>query len=496
MEEVRVRFAPSPTGFLHIGGLRTALYNYLYARKNNGKFILRIEDTDRTRFVDGAIENLVNALKWAGIDYDEGVFFENGEVVEKGEYGPYIQSKRLDIYKKYVDELIEKDMAYYCFCTKERLDHVREEQRIKGQVPKYDGFCRGGSLDEAKKRIANGEDYVVRLKLPRNTNITFEDAVRGKVTINTDEIDDQVLMKSDGFPTYHMAVVVDDHLMGITHVVRGEEWLPSTPKHVFLYEALGWKAPQFVHLPTVLNKDRKKLSKRQGDVSVEDFRQRGYLPEGLDNYLALVGWSPEDGEEIMTLEQMIEKFTFDRVGKSGGIFDKEKLNWVNAHYIKEYSTEEIAKLSAAYMVEANLMTEEEINKKWDWYVLLIETVKESLSVLCEVPEKVKFLFGDLDITEDDAKEELSGEQVPQLIEAFKEQLDTIEEVDLEFANTVMKKIQKATGIKGKQLFMPVRAAISGNVHGPELKNIIYLLGKNELLSRLEKAKNYTKNITE
>ena len=492
MDNVRVRFAPSPTGYLHIGGLRTALYNYLYAKKNGGQFILRIEDTDRTRFVDGAIENLIDSLKWAGIDYDEGVMVKDDKVIEVGETGPYIQSQRLDIYKKYVDELIENGHAYYCFCSKERLDKVREEQKIKGMVPKYDGFCRDIPLDEAKKRIEAGEEYVVRLKLPRNKDISFEDAVRGRVTINTDEIDDQVLMKSDGFPTYHMAVVVDDHLMGITHVVRGEEWLPSTPKHVFLYEVLGWAAPTFVHLPTVLNKDRKKLSKRQGDVSVEDFKKQGYLPEGLVNYLALVGWSSEDGEEIFTLDEMVDKFTFERVGKSGGIFDVEKLNWVNAHYIKQYQTEKIAELSMPFMVAEGLMTEEEMKSNWNWYVLLIETVKESLSNLSEVPEKVRFLFGDLNITEEEAKAELSGEQVPDLIKAFEDELNAIDAVDQEFANGVMKKIQKSTGIKGKQLFMPVRAAISGNVHGPELKNIIYLLGKEQLLKRLDEAKEFRK----
>ncbi|MBP2025878.1 glutamate--tRNA ligase [Peptoniphilus stercorisuis] len=489
MSDIRVRFAPSPTGFLHIGGLRTALYNYLYARKNNGKFILRIEDTDRTRYVDGAIENLIESLKWAGIDYDEGVFVEDGKIVEKGEDGPYIQSQRLDIYKKYVDELIESGKAYYCFCTKERLDSVREEQKIKGQIPRYDGLCREIPLEEAKKRIANGEEYVVRLKLPHNRDISFDDAVRGKVTINTNEMDDQVLMKSDGFPTYHMAVVVDDHLMGITDVVRGEEWLPSTPKHVYLYECFGWEAPTFVHLPTVLNKDRKKLSKRQGDVSVEDFRERGYLPEGLVNYLALVGWSPEDGEEIMEMKDLIEKFTFDRVGKAGGIFDKEKLDWVNSHYIKKYSLEEIAKLSIPYMVKSGLITEEEIKADEDKYLMLIDTVRDSLDRLEEVPEKVSFLFGDLEITEEAAIEELKKEQVPELIKAFKEELNSVEKIDMDFASGVMKKIQKATGIKGKNLYMPVRAAISGNVHGPELKNIICLLGKEEILKRLDEAEN-------
>lgn len=493
MDKVRVRFAPSPTGFLHIGGLRTALYNYLFAKHNNGDFILRIEDTDRTRYVEGAIENLIQSLKWAGIEVDEGVILnEEGKLTEKGQCGPYIQSNRLDIYKKYVDKLIESGHAYYCFCSKERLDNLREEQRIKGQVPKYDGRCRSIPIEEAKRRIANGEEYVVRLKLPRNRFIKFHDLVRGDVTINTDEIDDQVLMKSDGFPTYHMAVVVDDHLMKITHVVRGEEWLASTPKHVFLYEALGWEAPEFVHLPTVLNKNHKKLSKREGDVSVEDFKKRGYLPEGLINYLALVGWSPEDDEEIMTLKDLIPKFSFDRVVKSGGIFDVDKLNWVNSHYMKDYDLEKLCQLEKPYMVESGLMTEEEIDNNFEWFKILVETVRDGLDKLEDLPKAVQFLFGDLNVKEESALEELKKDHVLQLIDQFIEELNSLEEVDDEFSRTVMKKIQKATGIKGKDLYMPVRAAISGNVHGPELNNIILLLGKEKLLKRLNSSKKYLK----
>lgn len=493
MDKVRVRFAPSPTGFLHIGGLRTALYNYLFAKHNNGDFILRIEDTDRTRYVEGAIENLIQSLKWAGIEVDEGVILnEEGKLTEKGQCGPYIQSNRLDIYKKYVDKLIESGHAYYCFCSKDRLDNLREEQRIKGQVPKYDGRCRSIPIEEAKRRIANGEEYVVRLKLPRNRFIKFHDLVRGDVTINTDEIDDQVLMKSDGFPTYHMAVVVDDHLMKITHVVRGEEWLASTPKHVFLYEALGWEAPEFVHLPTVLNKNHKKLSKREGDVSVEDFKKRGYLPEGLINYLALVGWSPEDDEEIMTLKDLIPKFSFDRVVKSGGIFDVDKLNWVNSHYMKDYDLEKLCQLEKPYMIESGLMTEEEIDNNFEWFKILVETVRDGLDKLEDLPKAVQFLFGDLNVKEESALEELKKDHVLQLIDQFIEELNSLEEVDDEFSRTVMKKIQKATGIKGKDLYMPVRAAISGNVHGPELNNIILLLGKEKLLKRLNSSKKYLK----
>lgn len=494
LENIRVRFAPSPTGYLHIGGLRTALYNYLFARHNNGKFILRIEDTDRSRYVEGAIENLIDSLEWSGIEIDEGVVLEDGKIAQKGEYGPYIQSERLDIYNKYVEELIEKGYAYYCFCSKERIDEVREEQKIKGLIPKYDGFCRNIPIDEAKERIKNGEEYVVRLKLPLSKDIKFYDLVRGNITINTDDIDDQVLLKSDGYPTYHLAVVIDDHLMNITHIVRGEEWLASTPKHVVLYDFFGWEVPEYVHLPTVLNKDRKKLSKRQGDVSVEDFKGSGYLPEGLVNYLALVGWSPETNDEILSMEELIEQFTFDRVSKTGGVFDKNKLNWVNGHYIRSLNSEKITDLAIPYLIESGHITEEEVESRRDWINTMVATVQESLSTIKEVPEKVDVFFGEkVELENDEVLEVLKGEQIPELFEALKEELDTAEELDEEFCKGLMKRIQKKTGIKGKNLFMPVRSALTGNLHGPELVDIIYILGKQNILKRIEYVQeNYLK----
>lgn len=490
MSKVVVRFAPSPTGYLHIGGLRTALYNYLYAKKNNGKFILRIEDTDQTRLVEDAIENLIEALKWAGIQYDEGVFVEDNKQFEKGENGPYIQSNRLDIYKKYVDQLLESGHAYYCFCSKDRLDKLRDEQKIKGLVPKYDGFCKNIPLEEAKERVAKGEEYVVRLKLPHDRDIHFNDVVRGDIVINTNDIDDQVLLKSDGFPTYHMAVVVDDHLMEVTHIVRGEEWLPSTPKHIYLYEAFGWEKPTYVHLPTVLNKDRKKLSKRQGDVSVEDFKDKGYLPEGLVNYLALVGWSPEDNEEILTLDEMVDKFSLDRVSKTGGIFDKDKLDWVNGHYIRSSSVERITDLAIPYLIDAGLIDEKFADENYEWLKILVDTVKEGMSTVGEVVPKVRFIFEDeVEVVEEAAKELLSGEQVPQLMEAIIAELENVDEITMEYAGTFMKAIQKATGIKGKNLFMPTRVAITGSEHGPEMVNILYLLGKEKIINRAKKILN-------
>lgn len=486
LKEVRLRFAPSPTGYLHIGGLRTALYNYLFAKGHGGKFILRIEDTDRTRYVEGAIENLIASLQWAGIKYDEGVFVEDGKIVQKGDFGPYIQSERLDIYREYVDQLIENGYAYYCFCSKERLDKVREEQKIKGQIPKYDGLCRSLSLEEARERIANGEEYVVRLKLPANRDIKFKDLIRGDITINTNDLDDQVLLKSDGFPTYHLAVVIDDHLMGITHIVRGEEWLPSTPKHVYIYEAFGWEKPTYVHLPTVLNKDRKKLSKRHGDVSVEDFRKKGYLPEALVNYLALVGWTPEDNREILSMEELIEEFTFERVSNAGGIFDNDKLDWVNGNHIRSYDLDKLTRLAIPYLKDAGYIDDGFINERFDWIKTLVETVREGLSYLSEIVNKVDIFFADtVEPENEEALEILKWEETPLVLKALKEAVDEVEEVDMEFAKKVMKTIQKSTGVKGKKLFMPVRVALTGANHGPELVNIIYLLGKENIIKRIE-----------
>lgn len=480
---VRLRFAPSPTGYLHIGGLRTALYNYLYAKQNGGKFLLRIEDTDRTRYVEGAIENLIHELKWAGVEADEGVCLdENGKITEVGECGPYIQSERVEkgIYNKYAEELIEKGYAYYCFCSKERLDDVKNQQKADGKIPRYDGLCRGVSIEDAKKRIANGESYVIRLKLPENRDIVFEDVIKGRITINTNDMDDQVLIKADGFPTYHFAVVVDDHLMGITHIVRGDEWISSTPKHIYLYEALGFEKPIFVHLPTVLNKSGKKLSKRNDDASVEDFRLKGYLPEALINYLALVGWSPESNEEILSLDEMVKQFSFDRVSKSGGVFDVDKLDWVNAQYIRKMEVSELAKLVKPYLVKAGFIKEDICEKRLE---LITKTFQESISRLPEIIEQSRFLFEDVTV-EPEALKMRNVEHIEILKEKMKEELSQIEEMDEETAKSFMKKVQKASGFKGKDLYMPVRALLTGQVHGPELSNILEILGKGEILRRL------------
>ncbi len=482
---VRVRFAPSPTGFVHIGSLRTALYNYLFAQKNKGTYLLRVEDTDQTRFVEGAMEGMIEVMEWAGVPHAEGPMLEEGKVVTKGEFGPYIQSQRNDIYKEHVERLLESGNAYYCFCSRERLDAVREAQKAENKTPKYDGLCRGLSYEEAKAKVAAGEPHVVRLRMPENKDISFNDMIRGNVTVNTAEIDDQVLIKTDGFPTYHLAVIVDDHHMGITHVVRGEEWLISTPKHVFAYEAFGWEAPTFVHLPVILNKDKKKLSKRQGDVAVEDFKKKGYLAEALINYVALVGWSPEDNQEIFSMDELIEKFSFERVSKSGGVFDLDKLNWVNNHYIKEADLDRIVDGCMPFVVEAGLMTAEELNDKRDWFAGIVDLMRERFDKMMDVTEHMSlFLEEDVTPENDEAKEMVEMEHVPEMLSVFAAKVDALETLEAASLKAALKEVQKETGNKGKNLFMPTRIAITGQLHGPDLNQMMVILGKETILKRL------------
>lgn len=487
---VRVRFAPSPTGFVHIGSLRTALYNYLFAKRMGGEYILRVEDTDRTRIVDGAIENMLEAMAWAGVNHTEGVVLgENKEITQVGEYGPYIQSERLDIYKDYIQQLLDSGKAYYCFCSKERLDEVREKQKEAGETPKYDGNCRNLSKEEVEAKLAAGEEYVIRLKLPENHVIKFTDLVRGETEFNTDELDDQVLIKTDGFPTYHFAVVIDDHLMKITHVIRGEEWISSTPKHVYLYEAFGWEAPTFVHLPNILNKEKKKLSKRHGDVAVEDFKKKGYLPEGLVNYVALVGWSPDDNQELFTMKELEEHFSIERVSKSGGVFDTDKLNWVNQHYIKDASDEYITDLAIPFLIEAGYITEEDAKNRYDFVKDMVSVVKEKLQYVKEVTEHVNIFFGDkVELETEECREFLKLEHIPTLINALEEKIGAADEINEEAFKAMLKEIQKEHGIKGKNLFMGTRIILTGQMHGPDLPKAAAVIGKDICLNRIKYVK--------
>lgn len=485
MTQVSLRFAPSPTGYLHIGGLRTALFNYLFARHHGGHFVLRIEDTDRTRFVEGALENLVRVLGWAGLENDEGPRFEGEELVEVGEHGPYIQSVRhaQGLYQKYAEQLIEEGKAYYCFCSKERLDCVRDAMKARGETPRYDGHCRSIPLDEAKARVAAGEDYVIRLKLPEATDITFHDEIKGDITFNTSDLDDQVLIKTDGYPTYHFAVVVDDHLMGITHIVRGEEWVSSTPKHVLLYQYFGWEQPVYVHLPTVLGQDHKKLSKRNGDAAVEQYIEKGYLPDALINYIALLGWSPKSNQEVLSREELIAQFDFDRISSTGGIFDIKKLNWMNQEYIKRLPLDEAMAAVRKALENAGLVDESTPEEK---VRLATETYQNRIEFFAQVPEMMRHLFVSADDVDyaPDAVEALRAPGAADLVARLEAKVAAQESVTKDFADGVVKEIQNETGVKGKNLWFPIRAAVVGATSGPDFGNTLCILGKDEVLRRI------------
>ncbi|AFA48958.1 glutamate--tRNA ligase [Acetobacterium woodii] len=483
---VRDRFAPSPTGNVHIGSLRTALYNYLYAKKMGGEFLLRLEDTDQTRLELGAVDNLLDALNMTGVIPDEGLTKKDDVICQVGEYGPYIQSQRLDIYRKYIDMLLENGQAYYCFCTKERLENVRNSQKENGETPRYDGKCRTLTEPEIASNIAAGIPYTIRLKLPEDHVIRVDDMVRGVIEMNTNDLDDQVLLKADGFPTYHMAVVVDDHLMKITHVIRGEEWLPSTPKHVYLYECLGWQKPQFVHLPNILNDDRKKLSKRQGDVSVGDFLAKGYLPEALVNFLALLGWSPETEQEIFSIDELIQVFDLNRINKSGAVFDRNKLNWMNAHYIKQLKADEFVGKMTPFLVDAEIISQDEIETKHDWLLKVAEILKDRIEYFAQAPQELEAILKRFDTIEDEeAKVFLKEESSKRLYQALITKIEASDVLDAVRGKAILKEIQKEEKIKGKLLFMPSRIMITGEMHGPDLTLIMDVLGKDEVLSRIK-----------
>ncbi|MCF7794642.1 MAG: glutamate--tRNA ligase [Candidatus Cloacimonetes bacterium] len=470
--KIKVRFAPSPTGYLHVGGLRTALYDYIYARKVGGKFVLRIEDTDRNRFVEGAVENLINSLKQVGLEYDEGP--EVG-----GDCGPYFQSERTEIYQKYTTELLEKDAAYYCFCTPEELEQQREEQKEKGQDTRYNGHCRNLSKDEIEENLKAGKPYVIRLKVPREGDVVFYDLVRERVSFPWSQIDDQVIMKSDGFPTYHLANVVDDHLMGITHVIRGEEWLPSTPKHIFMYNTFGWKNPKWVHLPLILNPDKTKLSKRQGDVATEDFLKKGYLPEALLNFIALLGWHSKGDRELFTVDELINEFSLKRLSKSGAVFDIEKLKWMNSHYLKTLELGYIAIKAKPYFEEAGFEVEDQ-----EFFLQIVDFARERVNTLAEMPKEASPFFKKPEFNDED-KQILAEENSRNIFNFWIQKLEEIESFDDEQISNLIKQTTEETGAKGKNLYFPLRLVLFGSVHGPEIPLIIKILGKEEAVERFK-----------
>ena len=467
---MKVRFAPSPTGRLHIGGLRTALYNYLFAQKNNGKFVLRIEDTDRERHIQDADKKIIETLKTFGIKFDQG---------------PFYQSQRLKIYKKYIEQLIKNDRAYYCFCTKERLDEMRKKQIAEKRIPKYDRHCLNLSKEEIKQKIKNKEPRVVRLKLPDNQDIIFQDEVYGQVKINTNDMDDQVLLKSDGYPTYHLAVVIDDHEMNITHIIRGEEWLPSTPKHILLYQMFNWKIPKFIHLPLLLNPDKTKLSKRQGDVAAEDFLKKGYLPEAILNYIAFLGWNPKTTKEIYSLEELIKDFDVAKINKAGAIFNIEKLNWFNAKYVRNIVKEK-GKRYQELLEKAKKYFPKNLDKNKLENIFIV--LSSRLNYLSELGESSKFIFELPDYNPEmlifkksNAKTTLRG------LEIIYNELEKIKEWALKNLDNNLKNIVNNNELEAGDIFWPVRVAISGLEKSPSPAEILWILGKEESLNRIKKA---------
>jgi glutamyl-tRNA synthetase len=475
----RVRFAPSPTGYLHVGGLRTALYNFLFAKHNNGEFILRIEDTDRNRYVEGAVENLIEALKWCGLGYSEGPGKE-------GKYGPYLQSQRLALYKKYSEELIEKGHAYYCFCTPERLEALKkEQQQQKLPQAKYDKLCLHLRKEETLAKLASGVPKVVRLNVVPDHKIVFDDVVRGKVEFESNNVDDQVLIKSDGYPTYHLANVVDDHLMKITHVIRGEEWLSSTPKHILLYDFFEWEKPVFAHLPLLLNPDRSKLSKRQGDVAVEDYRTKGYLKDALVNFVALLGWNAGDDKEFYSMDELVEKFSLERVNKSGAVFDLEKLNWLNAEHLRKKNDEELVS-----MLRAEIQNNSELKNKSfsdEYLINVITAMKERVSFMHEFLTKSPYFFEAPKEYEEAAKQKNWKAETPEELKKLRNAFFLLTNPAKEDYEHALKQVAAELNIGVGKLIHPLRLATSGMSTGPGVYDILHILGKEEVLSRIDTA---------
>lgn len=488
MSNIRTRFAPSPTGFLHVGSLRTALYSYLYARKHGGTSILRVEDTDQGRFVEGAIENMIQSMNWAGVTIDEGVNLdENGKVIQVGDKGPYIQSQRLEVYQKHNEILLENGSAYYCFCTKERLDEVRKFQELNKLPPGYDGHCREIPLTEARERAKAGESFVTRMKMPKEGVTAFDDLIGGKVEFKNALVDDQVLMKSDGFPTYHLAVVVDDHLMEITHVIRGEDWISSTPKHIKLYEMFGWEAPRFGHLSLLINEQKQKLSKRHGDVSVEDFKAKGFLHEALVNFVAFLGWNPGDEREMFTLKELKTEFSIERVHKPAAVFNREKLNWYNKQYMMKLDLADLVERTRPFIRQAGLNEAAELPTAK--LAPLLDLERGRANTLVELVTGIGFAFAtqldyDAEIlvwkkgTKEEAKQIFSElvELLPQVGEWTKENLDAKLQTFI---------AEKVYGVGN--VMWPLRVALSGQKNSPGPTELAFVLGKDETLKRITSA---------
>lgn len=471
MERVRTRFAPSPTGYLHIGGLRTALYGYLFAKKNGGDFILRIEDTDTARFVEGSVEIIYDTLRDSGIMYDEGP--DVG-----GNYGPYVQSQRKEIYTEYAKKLVELGGAYYCFCTPERIASLKDEE---GNV-RYDKHCLKLSKEEISAKIAAGEPYVIRQNIPESGAGSYNDLVYGEISVDYKDIEDGILIKSDGMPTYNFANVVDDHLMGITHVIRGTEYLSSTPKYNLMYDSFGWKRPEYIHLPPIMKDAQHKLSKRNGDASYEDFVEKGFVKEAIVNYIALLGWSPKGNEEKMSLAELVQNFSLEGIGKSPAIFDEVKMRWLSGEYIKQMSDKEFVQKADKFLKKSKVYGKYDLEK----VAALLKTRVETFG---EIPEKIDFLeeFGEYDLSlYNHKKMKTDAEVAKTVLPLARKAIAELPEFTFDSVHDAMMKIVSELGVKNGQVFWCVRVAISGKESTPGgVMEIAELLGREETLRRID-----------
>jgi len=487
--DVRVRYAPSPTGLQHIGGVRTALFNYFFAKSMGGKFILRVEDTDRERFSEESLQDLYDTLSWLGIDWDEGP-------VKGGPYGPYVQSERTDLYRKYADRLVDNGKAYHCFCTTERLNNLREVQKREKKNYGYDRHCRNLSKDEVSKKLSEGVKSVIRLKVPLEGKTSFNDLILGSITRKNKDISpDPVLLKSDGYPTYHLANVIDDHLMKISHILRAQEWIPSGAMHILLYNAFGWDPPVYCHLPMVMGKDGQKLSKRHGSTSVVDFRKRGYLPEAIINYVTMVGWAYDDSREFFTKEELEKLFSLEKINKAPGVFDYKKLEWFNGQYIRKKSEAEIIEAVLPYLKKDGIISEDVSEKEMTIIKNMMGFMTERLHFISDISELSRFLFKDIEsYTLTDLvpkKMDFAGtlnvlKGVRSLVEDFETRTDEENEV-------LFRQKSEEMDVKLGSLLMPLRVAISGSKVSPPIFESLRLLGSKKALERIDTVIELLKN---
>ena len=483
MSKPRLRFAPSPTGSPHIGNIRTAVFDYLYARHTGGTFILRIEDTDQARYDPNSLQELLKGLHWIGMDPDEGP--------EKGKYTPYFQSQRLDIYAKYARQLVDEGKAYYCYCTKERLDGLRREQEKAKQSTGYDRRCRTLSKEEQAVCAGENSNPVIRFAMKSDGVTEFDDTVRGHVSFQNEYQDDFVMIKADGFPTYHFASIVDDHLMEITHVIRGEDWLPSAPKHLQLYEALGWEPPIFVHVPNILDETGKKLSKRSGtSTSFTAYIEEGYLPDAMLNFLATMGWSSGEDKKIYTRQELFDKFTLEGIVNHPALFDLPKLNDLNGEYIRMTSVEELADMILPRLQAAGCVSESPTQEEKNFLLRVTALIHDRMVTLKEAPDMVSFFYNDdFDYEEKGIKKHLAKDTTPALLNALIEKLASIQSWSIESIETSVREAGASMGMEGGKIIHPVRMAITGRTWGPGLFELMEVIGKDICIARLQKAAN-------